>query len=362
MSQSDRLNSVCPYYTMYPLSFPLRVLRGKGGRTGWILDPFCGRGTTNFAARLLGLPTVGIDSSSIAVAIAKAKLARTSVSQVTNAARLILENEDVSCEVPRGKFWQACYHRSTLRDICRLRTTLLRSCQSDTRIVLRAIMLGALHGPVTKYQPSHLSNQSPRTFAPKPDYAVRFWRHRGLRPPKVDVLSVVRVRAERYLRHLPKPVPGEIRQADSRSSSAFDGQRFSCIVTSPPYYGMRTYLPDQWLRHWFLGGPETVPYNQPEGELTHSSPDDFIRQLSRVWENVAEHCLSGVRLVVRFGGINDRQCEPLSLMKESLKRAGWRIKTARAAGSCEHGKRQSRQFGQTCVAPMPEYDVYAELL
>ena len=27
------------------------------------------------------------------------------------------------------------------------------------------------------------------------------------------------------------------------------------VVTSPPYYGLRTYGPDQWLRQWFLGGP-----------------------------------------------------------------------------------------------------------
>lgn len=27
----------------------------------WVLDPFCGRGTTNFAARLRGLPSVGVN-------------------------------------------------------------------------------------------------------------------------------------------------------------------------------------------------------------------------------------------------------------------------------------------------------------
>src|SRR5690606_41868113 len=48
------LNTVCPYYTMFPLEFPLaRLARAKPGE--WVLDPFCGRGTTMYAARLRGL-------------------------------------------------------------------------------------------------------------------------------------------------------------------------------------------------------------------------------------------------------------------------------------------------------------------
>ena len=46
------LNAVCPYYTMYPLDFPLGVLKKRSSSEEWVLDPFCGRGTTNFAARL----------------------------------------------------------------------------------------------------------------------------------------------------------------------------------------------------------------------------------------------------------------------------------------------------------------------
>src|SRR5205809_972792 len=64
----EALNAVCPYYTMFPLEFPVRVLSRHSHPTKWVLDPFCGRGTTNFAARLLGLPSVGLDSSPIAAA------------------------------------------------------------------------------------------------------------------------------------------------------------------------------------------------------------------------------------------------------------------------------------------------------
>src|SRR5712691_204242 len=84
-----RLNGICPYYTMFPLEFPLRQL--KHAAVGdWVLDPFCGRGTTNFAARLRGLPSVGIDSNPVAVAIAAAKLVNAGAVDVIESCRSIL--------------------------------------------------------------------------------------------------------------------------------------------------------------------------------------------------------------------------------------------------------------------------------
>jgi hypothetical protein len=68
------LNAICPYFTMFPLQFPLAVIRRSARARELVFDPFCGRGTTNFAARLLGMPTFGIDSSLIAVAATSAKL------------------------------------------------------------------------------------------------------------------------------------------------------------------------------------------------------------------------------------------------------------------------------------------------
>lgn len=69
-----RLNAVCPYYAMFPLALPLQVLANALPEE-WGLDPFCGRGTTLYAARLLGLPAVGIDINPVTAALAEAKLA-----------------------------------------------------------------------------------------------------------------------------------------------------------------------------------------------------------------------------------------------------------------------------------------------
>lgn len=92
---------------MYPLDFPLRLLQKKSQPKEWVLDPFCGRGTTNFAARLLGLPSIGIDgidSSPIAVAIATAKLVRVSAISVVKAATTVLSEVEEPHDVPKMSF------------------------------------------------------------------------------------------------------------------------------------------------------------------------------------------------------------------------------------------------------------------
>jgi len=353
------LNAVCPYFTMYPLSFPLRVLGRHGKRGEWVIDPFCGRGTTNFAARLLKMPSAGVDSSPVAAALARAKLAYAAPGLIVSSARSILDAAKEPVAVPKGDFWQLAYHEQTLLQLCRLREALLTECSSPTDILLRAIILGALHGPRPKRLASYFSNQSPRTFAPKPKYAVKFWTARGMRPDSVDVLSVIQRRADRFLAVSPPNVEGFVQLADSREAGTFnDVPEASFVVTSPPYYGMRTYLPDQWLRLWFLGGPDFVEYRQPQDQLEHTGADHFAAELGRVWRNVAACSSRKARLIIRYGGIHDREAEPMDVLRASLANSGWRIVTAKVVPDSDSGRRQVRQFQRVPKKAITEYDVY----
>jgi hypothetical protein len=123
---------------------------------------------------------------------------------------------------------------------------------------------------------------------------------------------------------------------------------------------MRTYRPDQWLRNWFLGGPEAVDYTNKD-QIVHSSPEEFATDLSVVWRNAAEACASGARMVIRFGGISDRRANPLDIIKRSLAGSGWRISTIVHAGTASEGKRQADAFLREQSKPMTEYDVWAKI-
>ncbi len=353
------LNGICPYFTMFPLDFPLNILKRQAAKGDQVLDPFCGRGTTNFAARLVGLVSLGVDSSPVASAITASKLVTTTAVDIVKEARQILAGREPR-HIPGGEFWRWAYHPTVLSDLCRFREAFLEDCFTPTRIALRGIVLGALHGPKQKTFQSYFSNQCPRTYAPKPAYATRFWRNRGLVPERINALTVIERRAKRYYGSLPE-IPGFVRLADSRNEESLKPHapktRFNWVITSPPYYGMRTYIQDQWLRNWFLGGSDVVDYSNKD-QVVHSNSEEFTADLRQVWRNTATVCDADAKMIIRFGGITDRRVNPLFLIKRSLDASGWRITTIREAGTASEGKRQADAFLRSKTKPMFEYDVW----
>lgn len=358
-----RLNAICPYFTMFPLAFPFKVLQKAKG-TGYVYDPFCGRGTTNFAARLLGMPSYGVDSNPVAHAIAQAKLISVNPELLGTLCNKILGDQQVT-NIPDGEFWRWAYHEDTLVQICQIRKYLVMKPNLDkVDVALRAIMLGLLHGPKMKMQASYLSNQMPRTFSTKPDYSIKYWKKHSLRPELLDVKTLVnRKGAYVFNAQVPKKAGGKIMLGDSRNIGEVSNSKFDWVITSPPYYGMVTYEQDQWLRNWFLGGLDKVDY-MSQGQLRHGSEISFVTDLSKVWRNTAKKCKSKAKMIIRFGALPSRsEKTPAQLIKESLKFAdcGWQIKTIRTAGKPTEAKRQANQFKNASAGYIEEIDVFATL-
>ncbi len=73
---------------------------------------------------------------------------------------------------------------------------------------------------------------------------------------------------------------------------------------------------------------------------------------------MASHTTKGARLIIRYGGIHDRDAEPMDVLKKSLVNSGWKMVTARAAPDSDRGRRQVRQFQAEPKKAITEYDVY----
>jgi hypothetical protein len=357
------LNAICPYFTMFPLEYPFRILKKHKKELPIVLDPFCGRGTTIYAARELGLSSWGIDTSPIAVAIAKAKLATASLIDVLELAEKLIAKGPT--HIPSTEFFRAAYAEQTLIELCALREGLLSlRPESDASILLRAAALGCLHGPLSKTAlgAGYFSNQMPRTFASKPGYSVNFWKKRELEAPSVRVLDVLNRKLSRItnidIQSTGKP--SQILCADSRLKRIYKKipDNFSLVITSPPYYGMQTYIQDQWLRMWFLGGPEAVSCHD-ENQLDHKGKDAFIDSMASVWRNIYNSRSDKLDLYIRFGSVPSKNSDAKCLLKSSLEDSGrWKIISVRNAGTAHAGCRQANQMitGSRAAA---EYDFHA---
>lgn len=358
------LNAICPYFTMFPLEFPLRVLsRLKDAQT--IADPFSGRGTTLYAARAKHRYCYGIDCSPVAVAISKAKLAAASAEGVLALAKSILENPQ-PYEIPRGEFWSLAYHQEVLKQICQLRAALNSNSRSGNALVLRAVMMGILHGPVTATG-SYLSNQMQRTFAPKPAYAVRYWSARGMRPPKIDVYAAIERKVKGVFQsdafEFKNVRPSDVVFGDASKASSWRKctKKIDAVITSPPYYGMRTYVPDQWLRNWFVGGIAEVEYSEA-GRIPSSSPETFAEGLSAVWDNIGDRASPNLDLFVRFGVLPSRNIDARDLLLSSFEqsRFSWKRVYTSSASSASSGRRQASQMQHNSQSEN-EFDLHLRL-
>lgn len=355
------LNAICPYFTMFPLEYPMRIIKRHRGSNPIVVDPFCGRGTTIYAARRFGLRSYGFDVSPIAVAIAKSKLSQSTSHDVLKLAKRLLNT--IPNDVPDTPFFRMAYSGRTLTELCSLREGLLRMRnETNESALLRAALLGCLHGPMAKdaSRSGYFSNQMPRTFAPKPDYSVRFWRGTGQTAPNVSVLRVLQRKLDRIpdLNSRSLGTFRRIKCVDARSSAPYRNLNGPIVVvTSPPYYGMRTYVQDQWLRNWFLGGPAEIDY-KADVQLRQDGQDHFIHDLARVWSHLRNRG-DGIHLYVRLGTIPSVRSDAKQLFRASLEESGnWRLIYTHRANTASAGKRQADQMRGESDAE-DEFDFHA---
>jgi hypothetical protein len=329
-----------------------------------VYDPFCGRGTTIYAARKLGLRSYGLDTSPIAAAIAQAKLASAELENITTLAKKLVARTPKN--VPDSPFFRRAFSKNTLLQVCSLREGLLNEKQvTDESAILRAAALGCLHGPlpIGEGTPSYFSNQMPRTFASKPEYSVRYWRDHNMFPPNASVIDVLTKKLKR-ITDLNADSPSHIHNIkclDARKATSFGRIQGPIVtVTSPPYYGMRTYVQDQWLRMWFLGGSNEINYEN-HNQLCHGGHERFIKDLARVWGNIAKRAQIEAHLYVRFGSIPSAKSDPRMILKASLEEAGyWKLVSVRNAQTSHSGKRQADYMGSESD-PAIEFDFHAVL-
>jgi hypothetical protein len=300
----NRFHSICPYFAMFPETFVEKWVDRIVPRRGVIIDPFCGRGTTPFQAGLMGRRSIACDVNPVAYCVTKAKTDPPAYESIIRRLReLELRFVRARTKSDRGssEFFIHAFSEDTFRQIVFLRANLDWK-RSRVDCMIAALVLGSLHGEARANSP-YLSNQMPRTISTKPDYSVRFWKERSLSPPKRDAFGLLRRMAKfRYVSAVPKQRAStyfsDMRELPRLLNNSQLSVRYA--ITSPPYLDVTNFHEDQWLRVWFLGGPEQPEFRR--GDDRHTNRDKFWAMISDFWRVLGLILGQNSQIVVRLGG------------------------------------------------------------
>jgi hypothetical protein len=260
-SATRRWSGVGPYYAMFPVGFADEIIQQYTQPGDTVLDPFAGRGTSIFSAASLGRIGIGVEVNPVGWVYARAKLKPADEAAVVNKleeiGRHAFRHRRGAAKLP--PFFHLCF-APRVREFLLSARHRLDWKYSLVDCTTMALLMVYLHGK----RPASLSNQMRQTKSLSPDYAIRWWRERGLEPPDVNPVEFMTRRVTwRYARGRPPLSESRVYLGDSverlpqikRRLESAGATPARLLFTSPPYYGLTHYHYDQWLRLWLLGGP-----------------------------------------------------------------------------------------------------------
>ncbi|WP_216319274.1 DNA methyltransferase [Deinococcus aestuarii] len=297
-----------PWYAMFPLEFAYEMIQRYTDPGDGVLDPFMGRGTTLAAAQALGRGGLGSEINPVAWVYAATKLHPAPKQAVLQRLQALF---NISAALPAGtlpdapdplpEFFEWAFHH----DVLRFLTVARRELDWRANVVdrtLMALLLVDLHGNAEV----SLSNQMRQTKSMGPDYAVAWWKERGLRPQPKDIQTMLRGKIERRYRYgvmPPQPIRtllGDSTQTLKQLRPRVTTPRYRLLLTSPPYFGLVNYNRDQWIRRWLLGGPWS---NSTRGSHKHerdfANADDYRQLLTDIFTVSRRLLTDDATIVVR---------------------------------------------------------------
>lgn len=289
-SAADRWAGVGPYYAMFPIPFADTIVRRYTARGELVLDPFAGRGTSVFSAAAQGRHGIGVEINPVGWVYAKTKLDAAE----RDAVEARIEHLGLRSSRYRKRaaglppFFRNCFAPRVREFLVAAREELDWRRNRTDRTTM-ALLLVHLHGK----RDYSLSNQMRQAKSMYPDYAMRWWRERGMRPPDVDPVRFMVSRLDwRYAKGLPDVAESQVYLGDSSSRLGDIARRrrssrqpkAALLFTSPPYYCVTNYHHDQWLRLWLLGGPPNALRTGERNRGKFDNRVEYRRMLKRTFE------------------------------------------------------------------------------
>jgi hypothetical protein len=236
-----------------------------------VYDPFMGRGTAPLEAALLGRVPLGCDINPLSLTFVRPRLQPPLLDDIQQRLREIPFDDHTECP----EEFLAFYHPETLKQICALRTYLLRRQQTkaydalDDWIALVAVnrLTGHSNGFFSVYT-------LPPNQATSVKSQLKINERRQQTPSLRNVPELIFRKSRQLLGECTEQLRDTLRsvqpqallltaQADSTPQIAANS--VALVVTSPPFLDVVQYATDNWLRCWFLGiDPKSVQLTVPK--------------------------------------------------------------------------------------------------
>jgi hypothetical protein len=264
-----------PYYAMFPVDFVRQAVTELCREGGSVLDPFCGRGTVLYAARVTGRESLGVDINPVAWIFAQSKTdPEPDGEALTSRLKEISLLPSLHDDRPENEFQEWAWSPKVLAFLRAARRHLNWTGDRTDR-TLMALILVYLHGKVG----DSLSNQMRQSKSMAPDYSVSWWKERGLRPKEMDPVAYLGERiAWRYRFGVPKGPAARVVLGDARKVVPRSKRRFAMLLTSPPYCGVTNYRYDNWIRLWMLGEDPLPSFEISQRHVNRTEYEKLLRR------------------------------------------------------------------------------------
>jgi 16S rRNA G966 N2-methylase RsmD len=339
---------------MFPVAFASQVVREHTEDGDLVLDPFAGRGTAVFAAASENRVGLGVEINPVGWLYGKAKLQTASRLSVEKRLKwLATKASQYRAEAANlPEFFHWCFCRDVREYLLAARDQLKwRRRKPDWTTM--ALLMVDLHGK----RENALSNQLRQTKAMSPQYAVRWWKERGMKPPELDPVELMlkkvawRYAKGRLASNASRVYLGDSRERLSAVTKANEKRHAKLLFTSPPYRGVTNYFYDQWLRLWLLGGP-SEPRSPGEGcKRKFENRREYVNMLQTVFCRSKPLLSRDATVYVR----TDARAFTLGATIEALERA-FPNKRLRKELRSRPDVTQTALFGST-IAPEGEVDL-----
>lgn len=275
-NKTDSIHSIHPYPAKFISEIPRNLIKIIGvPKDTWILDPFCGSGTTLTEAQLAGIPSLGIDLNPIACLMSSVKTRPLTKSLVPFAEKTISEarNGMTNIDIPNIPNLDHWFKRVVQEEVARL--LLAIDLIPDEEIEVKEALKLALSSILVR-----VSNQDSDTRY----VAVEKNIHSD------DVYQNFLAASDRIssvkTSYRPKTWQAKIFQKNILTVTKEDiSKPVGLVITSPPYPNAYEY----WLYHkyrmfWLGYDPLAVKKSEIGARAhyfkkNHPTVDDFKKQM-----------------------------------------------------------------------------------